>query len=221
LLKGLERVVQWYLNENYLQKPLYSQHAYTAGRSTETALSEVVNHIERAVNRKENALVVSLDCSGAFDCIKYSSAKNAMKDLGINISIINWYCKILGNRCVTAELQGVKGSRIPSKGTPQGGVLSPMIWNLIMNKLMLQFKGCAVKAIAYADDVILIVTGKDPTTLVSLMQQALDRVLAWGRKNGLSFNPDKTCVVIFSASTRKKNWVKLHMGPKTLSIRRK
>jgi ribonuclease HI len=202
LLKCLERLMQWYINDFIVTKPLCSQHAYTTGRSTETALSEALDCIEKAVSNKQHALVVSLDCSGAFDRIQFSSAKKAMKNKNIPSSIIEWYDQILNSRCVSAELQGVNRRRKPKRGSPQGGVLSPLIWNLIMDTLMTQFKGAAVTAIAYADDVLLIVTGKDFSTLVKIMQKALDKVLNWGKQNGLCFNPDKTCVVDFTRNTR-------------------
>ena len=47
LLKGLERIVQWHFNETILQNLLSNQHAYTKGRSCDSALSEVVNKMER------------------------------------------------------------------------------------------------------------------------------------------------------------------------------
>jgi len=216
LLKCLERIVQWYINENVLTNPLYAQHAYTAGRSTETALTEALDQVERATSNGEHALAVSLDCSGAFDCINFSSAKIAMRLKKVNTTIIKWYDKLLKGRRISAELQGVKTDRIPAKGSPQGGVLSPTVWNLIMDMLLKHFKGGAVKVTAYADDILLIVTGKDPSTLRNLMQTALDYVLKWGRVNGLVFNPEKTCVVDFTKNTRKCVWKKLHMGKKEL-----
>ena len=46
-LKGLERVVQWHFQETILRSPLINQHAYSKGRSCDTALDEVVNRMER------------------------------------------------------------------------------------------------------------------------------------------------------------------------------
>ena len=54
-----------------LQLPLLGQHAYMAGRSTETALSEVVDAMEKMIHRQKYLLAVSLDCSGAFDNIRF------------------------------------------------------------------------------------------------------------------------------------------------------
>jgi ribonuclease HI len=216
LLKGMERIVQWYINEYHIKEPLYAQFAYTTGLSTETALSEVVDHIEKAILRKEKALVVSLDCSGAFSEISFDSAARAMEEKGIPETIVRWYDRILKERRVEADLQGTKNVRRPKKGSPQGGVLSPLIWNLIMDTLLTKFKIKAVKAVGYADDIIMVLTGTDPGTMVELMQQALTMVLEWGKENGLTFNPTKTVAVTFTKATKEPEWKELKMGEKTI-----
>ena len=147
LLKALERIVQWYINANYVKAPLYAQHAYKTGLSTETALSSVVDRIEGAILRQSNALVVSLDCSGAFDTIDFNSAMAAMERKAIPRTIVRWYDNLLRGRCVTADLQGEFNSREPAMGSPQGGVLAPLVWNLIMDTLLTQFNGAAVRAV--------------------------------------------------------------------------
>ena len=95
LLKGLERMVQWYINDNIIKTSLYGQHAYTAGRSCDTAISEVVDHIEKNIYRGQHVLAVSLDCTGAFDRIKFDSADKAMEEMQIPSSIKALYTNIV------------------------------------------------------------------------------------------------------------------------------
>ena len=104
------------------------------------------------------------------------------------------------------------------RGSPQGGVLSPLIWNIIINTLLTTFKCKAVKVVGYADDIILLVSGKDPQTLVNLMQKAIKEVVTWGNKNGLTFNPEKTSAVIFTKKHDQRTvvWKKLTMSGKNL-----
>ncbi len=65
ILKGLERIIHWYILENIITRPLARQHAYTKGRSCDTALSCFVDEIERTIYNGQFLLAVSLDCSGA------------------------------------------------------------------------------------------------------------------------------------------------------------
>ncbi len=111
--------------------------------------------------------------------------------------IAGWYNQVLTDRLVSADLQGAHNIIIPTMDSPQGGILSPLVWNLVMNSLLSTFPKEGVKAIGYADDVILIVNGEDPATMASLMQRALKCVCEWGDYHGLTFNPDKTTTVMF------------------------
>ena len=216
ILKGLERILHWYIQDKIIKGPLKSQHAYTTGRSCDTALSEAVDTIEKAISRREKALVVSLDCSGAFNRIRFDPADAAMKRKGIPKSVRRWYINLLKSRTVEASLQGEKSMRRPTRGSPQGGVLSGLIWNLIMDELLESFSGKPVEAIGYADDVLLMIKGWNIGTMVDLMQKELDRVVEWGKNNGLVFNPEKTKVVTFTRSTKPESSKGLKMNGKAV-----
>jgi hypothetical protein len=54
----------------------------------------------------------------------------------------------------------------------------------------------------YADDIVIIVQGKYTHTVRELMQAALNEVVKWTTKEGLSISPQKTVVVPF---TNKRN----------------
>ena len=198
VLKTLERLVQWFINDHIIIRPLVNQHAYTRGRSTETALSDFIDLVEAAFLRGRQAVAVSLDCTGAFDTVKFDSARTAMRGKSIPPNIVQWYDHLLRNRRVTAEVQGVSKVLRPGKGSPQGGVLSPLVWNLVMDTLLTQLEGGPVKAIGYADDVLLVATGIEMGAMETQMQRALDTVAAWGLAQGLVFNPAKTAVVHFN-----------------------
>jgi len=204
ILKGLVRVVQWFINMYHVKRPLVLQHAYTRGLSTETALSTFTDQVESMLLRGKHALAVSLDCSGAFDSISFDSAKAAMERVGIPQNIVRWYDNILRGRRVSADLQGEQATVCPGKGSPQGGILSPLVWNLIMDTLLSQLEGEAVSAVGYADDVMLYTRGIDLSVMHDQMQQTLNLVSAWGRDKGLFFNPAKTQVVIFTKKRKTK-----------------
>ncbi len=130
--------------------------------------------------------------------------------------IAGWYNQVLTSRLVSADLQGAHNTIIPTMGSPQGGILLPLVWNLVMNSLLSTFPREGVKAIGYADDVILIVNGDDPITMASLMERALRRVCEWGDHHGLTFNPDKTTTVIFHRGRKRDYSPELYMGGRKL-----
>ena len=53
------------------------------------------------------------------------------------------------------------------KGCPQGGVLSPILWNIIINDLLNILTYHNILHTAYADDLTLIISAKTTQELVS------------------------------------------------------
>lgn len=200
LLKGLERLLKWHLEENFLAEPLLFQHAYTTGRSTETALSEIVHQIENSVLKGGHAVAVSLDCSGAFDNIKFDSASQGLRQLGVEECIISWYNHLLSNREVQVEENGEEMTFFPTRGSPQGGVLSPTIWNIVMNDLLKRFRYGPANLTCYADDVCIVIKGYDLKALITHAQRALNITEAWGSRQGINFQGKKSQAMIISRS---------------------
>ena len=200
LFKLLEKIVKGEIIDKYLQiNPLsINQHAFRSGSSCDTALSRVVDTIEAAICRKQYALAVFLDISGAFDNLIPSAAIQGMKEKGLPNFLVNWYQHYLGNRHIRASIKGVTKYRSLTKGTPQGGVLSPLVWNLAFEKLLALFDRGPVKIVGFADDACLVVTGHDPSILADLAQSAVDRAIEWGADSGLEFNARKTAAILFS-----------------------
>ncbi len=83
--------------------------------------------------------------------------------------------------------------RQTEKGTPQGGIISPVIANMALNRLetMLQKtvarRGACINVIRYADD--FIITGATPEILMEEVKPQVETFL--GRR-GLRLNEDKT-----------------------------
>ncbi len=143
-------------------------------------LSTFGDAIEKATSFGQMCLAVSFDCSGAFDRIKFDSAEEAMDAIGVSKCITNWYKFILNIWIVKQQLYNVQGESCavkPTRGSPQGGVLSPLVLNIIMNKLLRTFKSNkTVKVMGYAD-ALLLYKGFHAHTMVQFMEMAPKHVL--------------------------------------------
>ncbi len=94
--------------------------------------------------------------------------------------------------------QGVATKRYLTKGTPQGGVLSPLMWNLAFESLLKLYDTGTVNICGFADDAGLIASGSSPVILGSKMQRAVDAALEWGKQAGLVLSPAKMVAVLFT-----------------------
>jgi len=71
-----------------------NQHAYQAGKSTETALHSLVTRIERTVERQEYALGVFLDIEGAFDNVSVQSLQSVLHSKGVSRTGVALCCLV-------------------------------------------------------------------------------------------------------------------------------
>ena len=103
--------------------------------------------------------------------------------------------------------------------TPQGGVLSPLLWLLVINRMLKMFDGKASKLIAYADDVAIIVTGKCLSTLSSIMNSTLQDISEWARSTGLDINAEKTDMVLFTRRYKIPRWYPPKIDSRVLTLK--
>ena len=81
------------------------------------------------------------------------------------------------------------------KSCPQGGVLSPTMWCLVIDELIRLLNEAGFFAQAYADDIPILVKAENEHVLAGLMQHTLGIMQAWCESVRLSVNPDKVNVV--------------------------
>ena len=202
--KTLEKIILGQLEKNYFStNPLHkAQHAFRRNKSTDTAIGEVIDFIEGAILRNNVTLGVFLDIQGAFDNLNISNTIEQLNKKQLPHYFLGWYSHYLKNRRITTELMGTTVNRYLTRGTPQGGVLSPVLWNLNFDSLLELFDKGPIKAVGFADDCCLLISDTDPNTCRALMQSAIYKVTNWGVKNGLNFNPSKTVAILFTTKRR-------------------
>ncbi len=199
LLKTLERLCDRKLREGALSKvPMHeNQHAYSQGKSTESALHAVVDRVEGAIKDKSMCLGTFIDIEGAFDKTKFASIRAALLRHGVNAVLTGWIGNMLTKRAVRLA-SGDPQRAIVAKGCPQGGVLSPLLWNMVVNDLITTLNANHYYTIGYADDLTILISGRFAGTVFEVTQAALRIVEQWCDNYELSVNPTKTGLVLFT-----------------------
>lgn len=82
-----------------------------------------------------------------------------------------------------------QGWQPTGRGTPQGGVISPLLANLYLNPLDQQMARAGWEMVRYADDFVILCRTEAEA------QEALAEVSAWVSEAGLTLHPEKTRVV--------------------------
>jgi len=176
LLKTAEKIIDKEIRGNeLLRTPLHSnQHAYQAGKSVETALHNLVYELEEAVLGRDLAFGIFIDIEGAFDRTSFDVVMRAMQRRDIGATTIRWIDTMLRSRELRLSLHGETVDGSPAMGCPQGGVLSPLLWCLVVDEALDRLTEAGFYAQAYADDVAIVIKCVNTSNISNLLQTALD-----------------------------------------------
>ncbi|KAF2353148.1 Endonuclease/exonuclease/phosphatase [Trinorchestia longiramus] len=109
---------------------------------------------------------------------------------GVRGPILRWLHSYLTNRSFQIYFEGsyssVRGAR---SGVPQGGILSPMLFNLMISDIPIQ---TGVQSCEYADDLTFFTAHKDLHVATNKLQTQMDSLNKWSQEWGLKINCTKT-----------------------------
>ena len=129
MLKGLEKLVVSNVDQTLETMPISEhQQGFRRCRSTETAISNTVNYIEKFNKRNEQCLAVFLDIAAAFDTIKPVHIRKTLLDKEVDDKLVEWYYKYITERHLTLESDEYEIKTCVDTGFPQGGVCSAKFW---------------------------------------------------------------------------------------------
>ena len=92
-----------------------------------------------------------------------------MYDRNISSKTVKWYENFLLNRTATVDYKGITHTVSITKGCAQGGILSPLAWNLVFESFIELYKYTAIKIGAFADDSCLHAGSIDICTLKDIV----------------------------------------------------
>jgi ribonuclease HI len=208
LLKTMEKLVDRHVRDTVLHRvPVHQhQHAYQPGKSTETALHALVSRAERAINRGQYALGAFFDIEGAFDNAPFEAMERSLRSRRTPEAVVRWVSNMLKQRTVETSLRGSMKAVKVAKGCPQGGVLSPLLWTLVVDELLDNLEKEGIYCQAYADDGTILVEGMDLKTVCRLVEAGLKTVRLWCAGKGLSINPSKTELMLFTTKYKVRGF---------------
>ncbi|CAK1602560.1 unnamed protein product [Parnassius mnemosyne] len=190
LSKILERVVcsqlTRYLKDNHILPEI--QSGFRRGYGTETALLHVTDDITTASDKGKGSILVLLDFTRAFDCINHDILLAKLSYYGVSEATCKWFYSFLSNRSQYVEINTDQGEvmqsslRRTSRGTPQGSILSPILFILFTADISKVLKHSKIHL--YADDTQIYHSFKPEQTENAVMKlnEDLSAILQWAKK---------------------------------------
>jgi len=175
-----------------------NQHGFRAGKSTETALHALVAGIEQSFAAKSVTACLFLDIKSAFDAAWPPGIIAALGTKGCPGYLIRIIRDFLSGRRAVLKNQDKELLVDVSVGCPQGSLLSPILWNILIDEMLRIKLPGNTRILAYADDITLSSTHKDPAMAVANLNKALEIIRAHLSSIKLSLNASKTVMMVFS-----------------------
>jgi RNA-directed DNA polymerase len=152
-----------------------NSYGFRPGRSGHDAIEAIFTVIAQ-----KSRYVLDADISKCFDCINHEALLNKLNTFPtIRRQIRAWLKAGVINRGIFADT---------SEGTPQGGVISPLLANIALHGMENRIKQVSKNAflIRYADDFVILHEN------LSVVERCQEIIAEWLKSMGLELKPSKT-----------------------------
>lgn len=174
----VQQAVKMVLEPIFEKEFLDMSYGFRPNRGAQMAISQVNLWIKGGYT-----WCVDADVQAYFDTIPHeklmAKVKQRISDGRILDLITMWL-----NQEVMEECK----SWVPTSGTPQGAVISPLLSNIYLHDLDQLVTKAGFKMVRYADDFVILTRSQEEA------KEALELVRTWVNENGLTLHPDKTHV---------------------------
>ncbi|XP_077560416.1 protein YkfC-like [Haemaphysalis longicornis] len=153
--------------------------------STQDAMKLIKYQIIDRDTRNVRA-ILGLYLENAFDSVSHAHILDSISKLGLGHNFHAFISSFLGHRKATLKIGDLKSEPIQlgTRGTPQGSVVSPLLFNIAMCKLsprLSEVKGNTL----YAGNITVWCVGGCEGRVEEVLQEALDRTEAFLAGMGL------------------------------------
>ena len=174
------------------------QSGYLPGRSTTDQLMRITQDAYSAIYSKSYSILVSLDCSKAFDRVWHAALLKKLLQYNIPANLLRNLASYLKDRYIQVRVQEfLSHGFTPEAGTPQGGVLSAILFIVYINSLQDVIQHSRLGQ--YADDISLwiVSTLRDLAANCRRLQEDINRTIQYLQRLKIQVNPTKTTAICF------------------------
>ena len=195
--KVLEKVIHGQISHYFENKNLLpsGQHGFRKGFSTTSAVTSMHSRWSEERRRGNYIGICCFDLSSAFDVVDHDILLQKLKLYGLSNLSLKWIQSFLSGRDQVVKWKESTSRPIAiSCGTPQGGILSPFLFLVMMADIEEYMVHSTVEG--YADDVNTTTVGESEEEVVNRMQEDAKNMLNYMSINKLAANEQKTQVMI-------------------------
>jgi group II intron reverse transcriptase/maturase len=185
---GIPNVIDRWVQQAVLQvlEPIFdptfhdSSHGFRKGRGAQTAIAQARTHLKAGLTT-----MVDIDLAKFFDRVNHQRLMSKLAEKIQDKRVLVLIGRMLKARVVMPDGTSV----VTEEGTPQGGPLSPLLSNVVLNELDWELERRGLRFVRYADDCnIFVASSRAGRRVMDRTSQFLEKRLK------LSVNTEKSAV---------------------------
>ena len=211
LASTLSKILEWCILMDFSQYFVTSdlQFGFKTDSSTSLCTGVLKQVVAKYIYNGSPVFACFLDASKAFDLVRHDILFDLLLSRGLPSPVVrllsSWYST------QNLSVRWGRASSTPftvSNGVRQGGVLSPVLFSIYLDELLMKLESLGVGcfwnnhfagALAYADDIVLLAPS------ASALRILLASCESHGSRLGLQFNPLKTQLINFRLGVSGSN----------------
>jgi hypothetical protein len=181
------------------------QYGYQHKKSTFHPILHLMTEVSTALNKGEITIGVFCDLKKAFDTCCPNILLKKLNKMGVSGTELKWFSNYLTNRKQFIFLNDVSSTEKGiDTGVPQGSILGPILFLCYINDM--PNASSILSTFLFCDDTTLLISGKNLSEIIPILNCELQKVCEWFRTNKLSLHPDKTKYMIFTLNENNINF---------------
>ena len=179
------------------------QYGYVKGRTT----IDAINYVKQITFNTPDkyALGIFVDVKGAFDRVWWTDNLKKLRVIRCQPNLYNLGRNYLSGRRVTIVEQALQHTKAQNRECAQGSVLGPLFWNLVFDSLLdrlAELPHC--QPVAYADDLVIVVTGNSRVQIEDRAHTAIGALEEWCSDHRMLLSTEKTVGVLLKGKLNKE-----------------
>ena len=203
------------------------QHGFQKGKSTNSAIINLIKNVYSSMDKKEISLGIFLDLSKAFDLVDHDILYKKLYVYGVRGLALKWFKSYLTNRKQMVEITHkneftnetrnyLSKQQYVRYGVPQGSILGPTLFLIYINDLESHLK--QVKPTFFADDTSVFISGHSIHSIQTEVDTTMNQLVEWFERNRLIINTQKTVAISFHhIQNNKHECPTINIGNKTIT----
>ncbi len=217
MCKGMEAMVNNRLT-HHLETGSYlkpDQSGFRKGHRCLDHIFRLENEIKQAQLKKQYLAAVFLDFRKAFDMVWHDGLLKKLGDCGIKGQMANFIQSYLNGRSLNVKIgDALSDTLYLDNGTPQGSIISPTLFNIMINDLFEDDEVCRTSK--FADDGAFWERSKEVSKIRRNLQSTLNGIEKWCDKWGFSLSTEKTVGVLFKRKGQRQDLPRLSIRGKSV-----